>query len=641
MNISLTQPGRFVVGCNYWASHAGTRMWSDWRPDIVEQDLKALAEGGLQVLRVFPLWPDFQPITLLRGGGGQPREIRAGEDPLPDTPAGQAGVSPVMIQHFQVFADLAEKYHLKLVVGLVTGWMSGRLYVPPALEGLDILTDPAAIQWATRFTRYFVRRFKNHPSVLAWDLGNEINCMQNVASRESAWVWVSAITNAIRVEDSTRVVVSGMHGWSEAWNTPMLGELTDLLTTHPYPFWTAHCDQDPVNTIRTILHSTAESRLYADTSGKPCLAEEVGTLGNMLASDEVAADFIHSCLYSLWAHDCHGLLWWCAFDQDLLAHAPYDWNTCERELGLLRSDFTPKPVLAELGNFRRWLEGLPFSSLPERTHQAVCLLSLDQDQWGAAYSAFVLARQAGFDLEFQLGEQPLKAAPVYLVPSVRGINVITRRRWLEVLERVRQGAVLYLSLDDALLSGFEETFGLRIQTRARRAAPARLSIDGLGAFEVQSGFRLDFLPRGAEILGREPDGNPAFTCYSYGQGKIYCLTVPIERALTETPGGFHAPEAQPFWKIYRQVAQQAMQARVARKTHPLLGITEHPLNEQERVIVAINYSPEVLEDSLVLQAGWQLGAVFHGEIGPGGELRIPANEAVVFSVSQPGEGLGA
>ena len=42
----LVQPGRFVVGCNYWASHAGTRMWEDWRPDIVTRDLRRLEQGG-------------------------------------------------------------------------------------------------------------------------------------------------------------------------------------------------------------------------------------------------------------------------------------------------------------------------------------------------------------------------------------------------------------------------------------------------------------------------------------------------------------------------------------------------------------------------------------------------------------------
>ena len=67
-NKLLMESGTFAVGTNYWASHAGTAMWSDWRPDVVERDLQALAEAGLQILRVFLLWPDFQPLTQLYTG---------------------------------------------------------------------------------------------------------------------------------------------------------------------------------------------------------------------------------------------------------------------------------------------------------------------------------------------------------------------------------------------------------------------------------------------------------------------------------------------------------------------------------------------------------------------------------------------
>ena len=53
-------------------------MWSDWRPAVVDSDLRRLAAAKLRVLRVFPLWSDFQPIHLLRGYLGQPVEMRMG-----------------------------------------------------------------------------------------------------------------------------------------------------------------------------------------------------------------------------------------------------------------------------------------------------------------------------------------------------------------------------------------------------------------------------------------------------------------------------------------------------------------------------------------------------------------------------------
>ena len=32
------------VGCNYWASHAGVRMWSQWNETVVRQDFERMAE---------------------------------------------------------------------------------------------------------------------------------------------------------------------------------------------------------------------------------------------------------------------------------------------------------------------------------------------------------------------------------------------------------------------------------------------------------------------------------------------------------------------------------------------------------------------------------------------------------------------
>lgn len=635
MGVPLSSPGSYTVGCNYWASHAGTAMWADWQPDVVAEDLRQLADAGLQVLRVFPLWPDFQPITAMRGADSVPREYRLGEAPLPDDEIGRAGLSPVMLKRFQAFADLAEQHQLKLVVGLLTGWMSGRLFVPPALEGLNVLTDPTALVWETRFVRTFVRQFKDHPAIQAWDLGNECNVMASVPSREAAWAWASAITNAIRTEDPSREVISGMHGALEFWPPETLGELTDLQTTHPYPLWTQYCDQDPVDTIRTLLHSTAESRLYADLGGKPCLVEETGVMGPMMANDETAARFLRTILFSTWANDIRGLLWWCAYDQAHLAHAPYDWIAVERELGLIRADRTLKPVLGELGRFRGFLEDLPVPALPAPAREAVCVLPQDVDPWAISYAAYVLAKQAGFDLTFQRGEAPLKAAQLYIVPSARGINVISRRRWLALLERVRAGAVLYLSLDDALLPEFQSTFGLELLVRRRRENDVvRFVMEDehwAEEFHLPAAFHLALRPAGAEVLASEADGSPVFTRFAYGQGSIFLLAAPIERALTEAPGGFHLPGAQPFWRIYETIAGQMLSSRAVRKTHPLIGLTEHRLDDSRRAVVAINYSPQPIQTTLSLSAGWSYAQDWHNHFNPRSTL-IPANDAVVFVV---------
>jgi len=644
--ISLTEPGCFVVGCNYWASHAGTAMWSDWQPDVVDADLKQLADAGLQVLRVFPLWPDFQPITQLYTGAGRPMEMRHGEAPLTDDEAGRAGVSDVAMARFAAFADLAERHGLRLIVGLVTGWMSGRLFVPPGLEGRNVLTDPVAIMWQVRFVQHFVRRFRDHGAILAWDLGNECNCMAPVPGHEAAWTWTAALANAIRAEDRTRPLVSGMHSLDEPdrarghWTIADQAELTDVLTTHPYPYFTPHADQDPVNTIRTVLQSTAQTRWYGDCGGKPAFTEEIGTLGPMVASERIAADFARCVLFSLWAHDCHGLLWWCAYDQGHLTQAPYDWHAFERELGLIRADRSSKPVLAEIDRFAAFLAGLPIKALPPRLTEAVCVLTHEQEQWGAAYSSFVLAKQAGFDLEFQYDDQPLKPTSLYLVPSVSGGGNMSRRTWQALLERARNGATLYFSHDNCMLSPFGEPFGLEVQTRARRDGMAAFRLAGMDAtFTAHAPIRLTLDPVRAEVLGQEADGNPIFTRAAYGAGQLYFFSVPIETHLANLPGGFHNPSAAPFWQIYRTIGEPFLAQRAVRKADPFIGLTEHPLAGGRRIVIAINYSPEPREAALDFADLWTADEVWRGhaetfEVSQTSKVWLPPNDAAVFTVAK-------
>ncbi len=641
-HIDIIKPGSFVVGCNYWASHAGTRMWVDWEPDTVAQDFSELSRNGLQVLRVFPLWPDFQPIHLLRAGAGQPHEVRFGECPLPDDDTGRAGVSGEMIRRFEHLANAAHQRQLKLMIGLITGWMSGRLYTPPALEGLNVLTDPFAIQWETRFVRYFVRHFKNYPAVLAWDLGNECNCMANLASREEAWAWTSAITNAIRSEDSSRPIVSGMHSLLPArnahWTMQDQGELTDLLTTHPYPYFTPHCDQDPINTIRTILHSTAESRFYADIGRKPCIAEELGTLGPVLASESIAADFVRTCLFSLWANDCHGLLWWCAYDQGQLTHAPYDWNACERELGLIRADRSAKPVLVEIDRFRKFLDLFPYPELPPAQKRAVCILSNDQDQWGAAFSSYILAKQAGFDIEFQFSEQPLRPANLYLLPSVGGQAAIPRRRWLDLLKRVEQGAILYVSHHDGLLSPFNQPLGIEPQTRSRLATETKFEINGIGHFHLNAPVRLELKPQGANVIGLDNSGNPVFTENHFGSGRIYFFSMLLEIILANSPGAFHENDTQPFWKIYRHIATDLIDLRALYTTNPMIGQTEHDIDQNTKIVVLVNYSPVTQTECVRPAVNWKISRIIYGEEHMNKDLNeeasIPANDALVLELKR-------
>lgn len=633
----------FTVGCNYWASHAGISMWEDWNPAVIENDFKKLSEYGVEVLRVFPLWPVFQPISLLYAGSGVPMEYRINGLALANDEEGCAGISANAISHFDEFAKLAEKYNFRLIVGLVTGWMSGRLFVPPALEGRDILTDATAIKWQVRFVKYFAKRFVNCKAIVAWDLGNECNCMGVVSNQDEAWLWSSSIVSAIRSIDQSRPIISGMHSLtvSGKWTIQDQGELTDILTTHPYPIFTPYCDKDPLNTIRPIIHSTCESVLYADIGRKPCIVEEIGNLGPMVSSDAVAADFGRVTMLSTWAHGCGCYLWWCANDKSQLEMTPYDWYSTERELGLLNVKGEPKPILESMRDFRVVLKGLPLNTLPDRIKDAVCILSHDQDQWGVAFGSFILGKQVGIDMEFVYAGQDIKDASIYFLPSIKGHRVLSRRQWHELLKRIYNGAVLYVSYDGGFLSHFEQVAGIRVETRFERGKNTRcvLKTDSEELlFEIHGDYGVNINPLNAEVLGREVNGNPIFTCAEYGKGKVYFLGTPIELYCSKKAGIFHEKDAQPLWRIYITIKSTIKSSKCVLKNNPMLGITEHPIDDNTRVVVAINYCDSSIEDYLELSEGWVVESCLYG-MQPCAhnnkwEIKIEKNNANIFVIER-------
>ena len=632
----IFESGRFFLGCNYWASHAGTEMWTEWDEAAVAHDLEQLAAHNMRVLRVFPLWRDFQPLRRHYAAQNTLRELRLMEQPLPHTEEGRAGVDPVMIERFRTFCDLAERNHIRLVVGLITGWMSGRLLVPEAFIGRGLISDPEVVRWQMRFVRFMVRQFREHPAIAAWDLGNECNCMERV-NRDTAFAWSSQIANAIRVEDDTHPIVSGMHGLKPegVWTPADQGEALDVLCTHPYPLFTAHCDTDPINEMKSPLHATAESCMYAGLSGKPCFIEEAGTLGPMIANDDVAADYARAAMFSAWAHDLRGFMWWCAHDMTHREHTPYDWNALERELGLFRRDGTPKPVLEAMDHFAGFVDSFEFGALPPRITDAVCILTHSQDQWAAAYGSMILAKQTGLDITYSWCDDELPAADAYLLPALTGDMFIYRHQMQQLIERVREGATLYMSLNNAMISSFTELTGVQVVTRCRRHAPDTVTL-GDSRFILGSPVKHTFRLAGAEALAFAADGNPAMTECRLGSGRVVFCAYPIELDAAMLPGVVSGPEAVPYYRFYGAMNIRSSR-RVASVSSYELGVTEHVLDEHRRLLLILNHTPHTIADKVSLA-----GARFVRQIpffggtaqgcAEGADVTIPGNTGVVLLI---------
>jgi hypothetical protein len=544
----------FMIGCNYWASHAGTDMWKNWDEKTVENDLALLKKSEINTLRVFINWRDFQPVKALYTAGFNLKGYvlegdRASENPW--------YLDEIMLQRFGKFCDLCEKYGLRLIVGIVTGWMSGRMFAPVALEGRNVYTDPVSLSFQIKLVTGIVSRFKNKKAIYAWNLGNECNCMSSCASREIAYNWSMLIANTIRANDPVRPVISGMHGLkveNASWLISDQAEATDMLTTHPYAYFVPHCMNDPIYSIRTLMHGTAETLLYSQLGKKPCLVEELGTLSNSLCSDEASALFMNVSLFSSWANCSPGVLWWCGFEQSHLSAPPYSWNMLERELGLHDKNFKPKKYLEKMTAFAKWLKetkATPEVPVPD----VKILFTRDQDQWGIGYMSYILLKQAGLEPEFVLPNTEIPASSAYVLPSCHGQGCLYKEYYDQLKKQVENGATLYVSNFDGFFTEAEEFFGFITEGVEQKS-------DIKGEFMLEDATipyaysqRRILTATSATVLAVDEKVNPLLTVNAYGLGRVFFLNFPLEEMLLPESYAFEGERHKLFEIIFKNVLE--------------------------------------------------------------------------------------
>lgn len=609
----------FVTGVNYWASNAGIKMWSDFSESAIDSDFEKISRLKMDVIRLFPLWSDFQPVHQLYGGCGRTVERRFAEDKmLPDTPAGRAGMDENMLKRFEKVLRLAEKHGLKVAVGLVTGWMSGRLFVPPILEGKNLTTDPLALRMEMDFIRVFVDRFKDDPVIIGWTSGNETDCIAGAAWEHNN-NWATIMRNTIRATDPhNRPIMEDMHPVRQ-FGTGILNDrrdVFDVTTVHPYAYFAPYCTNEPLDSMRGLLHAVAEAKAYEGIQKIPCLIEEIGTLGDFLCSREVSAGYAKTNLYSAWANGMTGMIWWCANEQVELKYPPYTWCPLERELGVFDEDGEEKPVAKEFREFKETISALPFEITPAYT-DAVCILNGGGDDWMKILGSYVLSKQAGFNIAYA-HQSSIPESKMYILPSES--NMPDGAVLDDILERTAKGATLFITYDRGLIfSKFEKLTGNKLVYNS--ASGGAVKSEG---YTYRKGASLKLESTASTVLMSEEDGNPFLTVCDYGKGKVIFCAAPIEKQYCETVG---EPD-KGLCKVYKIVADYLDLKVIRNDEH--IGVTLHTLADGRKIAVLINYSGNTVTDAVTVKNG-AIGEVFLGKVEEN-TLTLPPFSTAVFEI---------
>lgn len=597
------QQENFMLGVNYWPRKTGVQMWRKFDAAEIDAEFAQIREMGMDTVRVFPLWDDFQPIYELPSCGNVPRSIGMRHDWNISPEVNPSMIDPAMFEKFDKVVELAGKHQLKLIVALLTAWMSGTLFNPSWKNGRNLFSHPFMLKYQMLYCRAFAARYANRPEILAWEYGNEQNCADSCASPETAWVWLHALAAEMRLGDPATSIGSGMHGLrsipteAHPWCIADNADAVDFLTTHPYPLFTPGCFKESPTSLRANLHATAESCYMRDLGKRPVLCEETGSLGKTILSEPLCAGYLRTRLYSLFANNISGCLWWCY--SDFLCGGEYPYRMVQMEnngLGLTRTDGTVKPAGEEMTRFREVVKKFN-GRLPELRRRAAILSSDLQNDWLTVYNCFALCVQAGIaPAVVRPGLDALSGYDLLLAPSFSGVESISIPAWNAVIEAVRNGAVLYVSSNGVSLTGADEVFGIReMETCPLRGGQTQVHFDCGFECAVRTAAGSRFHAFDGEVIARRADGEAAMFKQRCGKGTAFFLSLPLEQSLAETA---YANEDTDAWKLYEMLKQEAGLNLPADFADPMCERYWNSDNPHHGWLTIINHRRETVESEL-------------------------------------------
>jgi endo-1,4-beta-mannosidase len=368
---------RFSLGINYWPRSSAMGMWRRFDAGEIREDFARIAELGLDTVRFFLRWDDFQP--------------------QPDT------IDPVMLARLEALADVAAEAGLRTMPALFCGHMSGVNWLPawtldPATPhgrfrtiagdrespyGIGDFYTGALLDAQVHFARSAGERLRAHPAVVAWDLGNEFSNMREPTSERDAAEWSRRLAATLQ-EASGIPVTAGTHGEDLTRDRNL--RLSSLCapfafaTMHGYPVYSGfsrgRVDPEVVPFLALLTSAFAHKPVLFSEFGNPTCppgkfspfervalpdeppnptisAEDPVFATYACVSENEMASYCTNVLERLHADGRLGAYWWCWADYAgaLRGEPPFDRAPHELSFGIIRSDGSAKPVAAALAAF--------------------------------------------------------------------------------------------------------------------------------------------------------------------------------------------------------------------------------------------------------------------------------------------------
>ncbi|WP_330309159.1 MULTISPECIES: glycosyl hydrolase [unclassified Streptomyces] len=319
-------------GVNYTPSQGWFHHWLDFDLDAVRADLDSIAALGLDHIRVFPLWPYFQPNRTL--------------------------IRPRAMEQLVALADAAAERGLDVNVDGLQGHLSSFDFLPAwtrTWHRRNLFTDPEVVEGEAEYLRTLAAALADRPNFIGMTIGNEVNQFAagphpdpDRVTPEQAGAWLRRLLTACAEGAPGKLHLHA--SYDAAWyqdDQPFTPEhsarLGAVTAVHSWVFngTAQRHGRTGVATEHHAAYLIELAKAWADDPHRPVWLQEVGAPAPLIPAEHAAAFTEATVANALDCPDVWGVTWWCSHD---VSRDLSDFPELEYSLGLLTNDRQTKPA---------------------------------------------------------------------------------------------------------------------------------------------------------------------------------------------------------------------------------------------------------------------------------------------------------
>ncbi|WP_344071214.1 glycosyl hydrolase [Streptomyces crystallinus] len=348
-------PAAVRFGANYTPGQGWFHHWLDFDLDAVRADLDAIAGLGLDHIRVFPVWPYFQPNRTL--------------------------IRPRAVEQLVQLADAAGERGLDVNVDGLQGHLSSFDFLPAWTQTWhrrNLFTDPDVLDGQAALLRTLAGALADRPNFIGMTLGNEINQFAagphpdpDRITPAQAGAWLDRMLAACEEGAPGKPHVHAEYdaAWyqdDQPFTPAHAARLGAMTTVHSWVFnGTAQAHgRTGTATEHHAAYLVELSKAWAHDPRRPVWLQEVGAPAPLIPAEHAAAFTEATVVNALDCPDLWGVTWWCSHDVD---RSLADFPELEYSLGLLTSDGRVKPAGAVVARIAESWRGAVHAPAPRTT----------------------------------------------------------------------------------------------------------------------------------------------------------------------------------------------------------------------------------------------------------------------------------